>query len=80
MKYKISKTNLTLILILLSAVYLRFYNLGGASFWVDELNHVFAGMSLSKGETPVFPSGVPNERALLYSRIVGLGFSIFGTN
>lgn len=73
-------TFFVLALILLLAGFLRFYHLGTASFWVDELNHVFAGMSLSKGEAPAFPSGVPNERALLFSRFVGWSFSLFGAN
>ena len=71
---------MALCLILICAGFLRFYNLGGSSFWVDELNHVFAGISLSKGEAPVFPSGVPNERAYLYSKFVGWSFSLFRVN
>lgn len=66
--------------LLLCGLYLRFYHLGQPSFWVDELNHVYAGMALSQGEAPEFPSGVANERALLYSRTVGWAFALFGVN
>ncbi|MFQ5706575.1 MAG: glycosyltransferase family 39 protein [bacterium] len=73
-------TTTVLVLLLLSAVYLRFYHLGNPSFWVDEMNHVYAGMSLSKDEAPRFPSGVANERALIYSKMVGWSFSLFGVS
>lgn len=73
-------TFVVLVGLLICGTYLRFYNLGEMSFWVDEMNHVFAGMSLSEGEAPTFPSGVANERALLYSRMVGWTFSAFGVS
>ncbi|RMF69877.1 MAG: hypothetical protein D6743_01170 [Calditrichaeota bacterium] len=73
-------TVVVLACLLVCAIYLRFVNLGAPSFWVDEMNHVYAGMSLSKGEAPRFPSGVPNERALPYSRLVAWSFSLFGVN
>lgn len=73
-------TLVILAVLLISGIYLRFYNLGAMSFWVDEMNHVFAGMSLGAGEAPEFPSGVANERALFYSRMVGWAFSAFGAS
>jgi 4-amino-4-deoxy-L-arabinose transferase-like glycosyltransferase len=73
-------TVLVLAILLLSGVYLRFFNLGKPSFWVDELNHVYAGIDISEGKEPAFPSGVSNDRALLYSRLVGMSFSVFGAN
>ena len=69
-----------LIILLVSGIYLRFFNLGEPSFWVDELNHVYAGMSLSEGKEPVFPSGIVNIRAIIYSKFVGWSFSLFGVN
>jgi 4-amino-4-deoxy-L-arabinose transferase-like glycosyltransferase len=69
-----------LVAILAAAAALRFINLGVPSFWVDELNHVFAGKSIMSGETPRFPSGVPNVRAWIYSTFVAGSFKIFGVN
>ncbi len=69
-----------LVILLLSGIYLRFFNLGKPSFWVDELNHVYAGMALSEGENPTFPSGVANGRSLIYSKLVGWSFSLFGVS
>ena len=69
-----------LVILLMGGVYLRFFNLGKPSFWVDELNHVYAGMALSEGENPTFPSGVANGRSLIYSKLVGWSFSLFGVS
>ena len=69
-----------LLLILVGAAAVRLINLGVPSLWVDEVNHVYAGQSLMKGEEPRFPSGNLNKRALLYSWTVSLSFKLFGVN
>lgn len=69
-----------LIVILAAASYLRIVHLGEPSFWVDEMNHVFAGISLAKGEEAVLPSGFPNDRALLFSAAVSWSFKTLGVS
>lgn len=71
---------LFLIGVLAVASFLRFYRLDSASIWIDELNHYYAAQSLNEGGTAVFPSGEPNERALWYSKLVGLSFRLFGAS
>lgn len=73
-------TTLALFAILVAAAYLRFAQLGVPSFWVDELNFVYAGKSIVAGEEPRFPSGNLNQRAMLYAESVGLSFRLFGAN
>jgi len=78
------RTNLWIAIVLLgvvaAAAYLRLAQLGTPSFWVDELNFVYAAKSINAGEQPHLPSGNPNRRALLYSQSVALSFRLFGVN
>ncbi|MFQ5601689.1 MAG: ArnT family glycosyltransferase [bacterium] len=60
--------------------FLRLYNLGGPSVWVDELNHFYAGKSLLENGTPALPSGELYSRALLYSKMVAYSFKLFEIN
>lgn len=73
-------TAIALAAIIIAAAYLRFAQLGMPSFWVDELNFVYAGKSIVAGEEPRFPSGNLNQRAMLYAESVGLSFRLFGVN
>jgi 4-amino-4-deoxy-L-arabinose transferase-like glycosyltransferase len=73
-------TIIALALILAAATYLRLVQLGTPSFWVDELNFVYAGKSLLAGEELRFPSGNLNQRAVLYSNCVAWSMRAFGTN
>ncbi len=73
-------TAIALVAIVAVAAYLRFAQLGVPSFWVDELNFVYAGKSIVAGEEPRFPSGNLNKRAMLYTESVGLSFRLFGVN
>ncbi|MCG8603376.1 glycosyltransferase family 39 protein, partial [bacterium] len=58
--------------------FLRFYNLGGPSIWVDELNHLYAGKSLLEHGQPSLPSGELYPRALIYSELVSYSFRLLG--
>ncbi len=73
-------TTIALLAIVAMAAYLRFAQLGVPSFWVDELNFVYAGKSIVAGEEPRFPSGNLNQRAMLYAESVGLSFRWFGVD
>ncbi len=73
-------TALALVVIIAAAAHLRFAQLGVPSFWVDELNFVYAGKSIVAGEEPRFPSGNLNQRAMLYAESVALSFRVFGAN
>ncbi|NUO81052.1 glycosyltransferase family 39 protein [candidate division KSB1 bacterium] len=73
-------TAIALVTIVIAAAYLRFAQLGVPSFWVDELNFVYAGKSIVAGEEPRFPSGNLNQRARLYAESVALSFRLFGVN
>ncbi len=69
-----------LIFIVAAATYLRLAQLGTPSFWVDELNFVYAGQSLNANEEPRFPSGNLNQRAMVYAHTVAWSMSAFGVN
>ncbi len=60
--------------------FLRFYQLGGPSVWVDELNHLYAGQSLIENGSPELPSGQLYDRALIYSKLVSYSFQVLGVN
>ena len=68
---------LTIIVILIGAA-LRLHNLGTFGFWVDELFHVLAGQSLIETGKPLLPTGDLYSRALLYTQVTALSFSMFG--
>ncbi len=57
----------TLIILCGCGVFLRFWNLGTQSFWVDEINVLYAAQNwLSNGELTL-PSGFPYHRGLIYT-------------
>ena len=58
--------------------YLRFNNLGDRSFWIDEAITSYAAIGLLEHGTPVLPSGVVYNRALLNTYLIALSFKIFG--
>ena len=62
------------------ATFLRLYNLGGPSIWVDELNHYYAAKGYAESGAPVLPSGELYPRASIYSRMVSWSFVLFGQN
>jgi len=68
------------ILFALTAIgfYLRFNNLGDNSFSTDEAITTYASIGLLEHGTPVLPSGIVYNRALLNSYLIALSFDIFG--
>ena len=60
--------------------YLRFNNLGDRSFWIDEAITTYAAIGLLEHGTPVLPSGIVYNRALLNTYLIALSFKIFGVS
>ncbi len=75
-----SFVGLILLGVIIGGAYLRLANLNGQSFWVDEMNHVVAAQSLLKGNGAVFPSGLPYDRSLLFTKLVAHSFALFGVS
>ena len=69
---------LSLLSILILGSFLRIFHLGKPSYWVDELNHVYAAQSLLKEGNFELPSGVEYTRAAAFTWIVALGYRLFG--
>ncbi len=67
-----------LVLFVIIGTSLRIANLGVPSFWIDELNHFYAGKYLLEGKGPLLPSGWPYTQALPYTYCVALSMKIFG--
>lgn len=70
------------ILFALTAIgfYLRFSNLGDRSFFYDEAITSYASIGLLRHGTPVLPSGVVYNRALLNTYLIALSFKTFGVS
>ena len=71
---------IVLILFLLFGGFLRLWNLSVPSFWVDEVNTVFAADSLTKTGSPTLPSGMIYDRAFLHTYTVALFYHFFGVS
>jgi len=69
-----------LILFILVGGFLRSWNLGVASFWVDEVNTVFAAESLVETGRHTLPSGYGYVRAPLHTYIVAGFYYLFGVS
>ena len=69
-----------LILLLCIAGFLRMWNLGVASFWVDEVNTVFAADSWVKSGELTLPSGSVYGRARIHTYIVSLFYRLLGVS
>jgi len=69
-----------LLLLIIAGAYLRLAHLDRPSFWVDEFNHVVAAQAMLEGKGAVFPSGLPYQRGMLYTKIVAFSFSLFGVS
>ena len=67
-----------LIVLLACAAFLRLWNLGRQSFWVDEVNAVYAAESWIESGTFNMPSGYVYSRAPLYTYATALLFRVFG--
>jgi len=69
-----------LILLVLIGTYFRVWNLGLSSYWVDEVNSVFAAESLLENGDMALPSGMIYTRARLHTLITALFFYFFDIN
>jgi len=79
--WALKKGGLLLLLVLLgSGGFLRLWNLGVPSFWVDEVNTVFAADSIIKTGSPTLPSGMVYDRALLHTYAVVPLYRFFGVS
>ena len=67
-----------LVLLVVVGTGLRTINLGVPSFWIDELNHFYAGKSILEGKGPLLPSGWPYTLALPYTYCVAFSMKILG--
>jgi len=67
------RIRIILILCILAAgIFLRFWNLGIPSFWVDEVNTVYAAKGIIETGKPELPSGMVYNRGILYTTLVSL--------
>ena len=69
---------LALTTLILAGLFLRVWNLGVPSFWVDEVNTVFTAQSFNETGELKMPSGGDYGRARLLTYIVSLFYQLFG--
>lgn len=67
-------------LLVIAGTGIRVINLDRASFWVDEVNSVFAAQSLNETGADRLPSGYLYGRARIYTAIVAVSLQLFGEN
>ncbi len=73
------RRNWGLLLILLLAIPMACYNLAYEPFWQDELSSYYAARSIMLHGFPAFPSGYLYPKGELFSAILALVMSLFGT-
>jgi 4-amino-4-deoxy-L-arabinose transferase-like glycosyltransferase len=64
--------------IFILAAYVRFADLGGPGFLVDEMYHVYAARGILEGRGPVFESGDQYRRAVEVTWLVAASFAWLG--
>jgi len=69
-----------MVLLIAAGTWLRTANLSTASFWVDEVNVVFAAQSLNAGTGGVLPSGMAYTRAPVYTAVTAFFYRLLGVN
>ena len=74
------RLNWGLLPILLLAIPMACYNLAYEPFWQDELSSYYAARNIMLHGFPAFPSGFLYPKGELFSYILALVMSIFGTN
>jgi len=67
-----------LVLLVICGGFLRLWNLGGQSFWVDEVDALYAAKSWLDTGTFAMPSGYIYTRAPLYTYTTGLLYTVLG--
>jgi 4-amino-4-deoxy-L-arabinose transferase-like glycosyltransferase len=73
------KDNWGLVVILVIAIPMVCYDLGYEPYWQDELSSYYAALNIMAHGYPGFPSGVVYPKGELYSSILALVMSVFGT-
>ena len=63
---------------LISGFFIRIYDLGIPSLWLDEAISSNAAVAFLETGTPTFPSGLVYSRAILNTFLITLSFKIFG--
>jgi len=69
-----------LVLLVICGGFLRLWNLGGQSFWVDEVDALYAAKSWLDTGTFAMPSGYIYTRAPLYTYATGLLYTVLGVS
>lgn len=69
-----------MVLLIAAGTWLRTGNLSTASFWVDEVNVVYAAQSLNEGTGGVLPSGMVYTRAPVYTAVTAFFYRLLGVN
>ncbi|MBN2030698.1 glycosyltransferase family 39 protein [bacterium] len=70
----------TLIILCGCGVFLRFWNLGTQSLWVDETNALYAAQDWLSNGTLTLPSGFPYHRGLVYTYLTAFVFKGLGVS
>ena len=66
--------------VIIMGFFLRIYDLGIQSFWLDEAISSIAAMAFLEKGTPVFQSGLFYGRGILNTFLIASSFKIFGVN
>ncbi len=66
--------------VIIMGFFLRIYDLGVQSFWLDEAISSIAAMAFIEKGTPVFQSGLFYGRGILNTFLIASAFQIFGVN
>jgi len=74
------KVAVFLVVLVLCGSFLRLWNLGKPSFWVDEINTVYAAKSFVETGEYLLPSGMPYERATLHLFLTSVAFRFSDIN
>lgn len=69
-----------LFLLLVTGGFLRIWGLANTSFWVDEVNTVYAAQNYVTNGKMELPSGMKYERAQIYTYTVAWVYKYFGVN
>jgi len=71
---------IVIVSVIIMGFFLRIYNLGIQSFWLDEAISSIAAMAFLEKGTPVLESGLLYHRGILNTFLIASSFKIFGFN
>ena len=69
-----------LLILMAYGFFLRIYNLGNQSLWIDECYSITAAAGMMENLVPHMPSGVLYLRGILHTSMVSLSMSLLGIN